>query len=128
MLTAMKLANGYAPRNGPQGMTVPLQFTAANNGVIAFDLFKEQAANDIEFIQSVWVENQDNPNPIEIQFLGTNQVVKVPANTQGMYPALTPSPVKIVCTTTAPDGGDTIDMKIILLNMPMPYYGSFSAL
>lgn len=124
MLTAMKVANGFAPRNGPLAMPVPLIFTVANGGIIPFDLYKEQSQDDIEFVQSVWVENHANPNPFEIQVLGTNQILKVPANTQGIYPLLAPSPVSLICrTSTYP-----LSMKIILLNMPQPYYGSFSAL
>ena len=123
-LTAMKIANGYAPRNGPLGITKRLEFTASV-GEIAFDLYKEESSNDIEFIQSVWVENQNNPNPLEIEFLGTNQILKVPANTQGIYPAIAPNPVVVTCRTTA---GNNLNCKVILLNMPMPYYSSFSAI
>lgn len=125
MLTAMKVAAGYAPRNGPLAMTVPLIFTPTITE-LAFDLYKEQAANDIEFVQAVFVENQDNANPIEIEFLGTNQILKVPANTQGVYPVFAPNPVSVRCRTTAP--ADTLIMKLILLNMPQPYYSSFSVL
>ncbi len=124
MLTAFKVANGLAPRNGPLAMMVPLIFSAANGGIITFDLYKEQSQDEIEFIQSIWVENHANPNPIEIQVLGTNQILKVPANTQGIYPLIAPSPVSLICrTATYP-----LTMKLLLMNMPQPYYGSFSAL
>lgn len=123
MLTSVKINSGYAPRQGPQGLR--WEFYVSPIAPVIKDFYQEMSEMQIEFIQSVWVENHNNPNPLYLTFQGLGQVLKVPANTQGLYPVLAAAPFNVMATVLT---GESVGVACIFMNMPMPFYSSFSAL
>lgn len=122
-LPGIKINSGYAPRSGPIGMR--WEFTISPTASVLKDFYQEMSELDIEFIQTVWVENHANPNPLFLAFQGLGQILKVPANTQGIFPVLAPAPFSVLASVTT---GVEVPVACVFLNMPMPFYSSFSAL
>lgn len=114
--TAFPTYNGYAPKEGTKALPVVFDFSVF--GEITFDLLNENTQGIIQFVQSVWVDNTDNPNPLELIFGITQQRIVVPANAHGMWPVIT-------CDQTHITMKSTVDPlargQVILMNVPMPY-------
>lgn len=104
-----------APRKGPQGIPVSLDFTG---GVISVDVdfALEQANGVIDFIQSMYVDNKDNAQNITFTFRGSGYIVRVRAGQQGIWTVIVPDgPVAFTAGTT---GG--VVVKTIFMNVSMP--------
>lgn len=114
--TAFPTFNGYAPKEGVKAL--PIFFDFRTVAVLEFDLLLENTQGSIQMVQSVWVDNADNPNSIEILFGVTNQRVVVPANVQAMCPVITVDQTRVKITGTI--NPDAVG-QIILMNVPMPY-------
>lgn len=114
--TAFPTFNGYAPKEGVKALPIFFDFRSVN--FLEFDLLLENTQGSIQMVQSVWVDNADNPNPVEILFGVTNQRVVVPANVQAMCPVITVDQTKVKITGTI---NPAAVGQIILMNVPMPY-------
>lgn len=112
---AFQCFNGYAPANGPKSIALLTDFTT--DTFIDFDLTLELAMQDIEFIQSMFVDNVGNAQALTFAFQISQQRIVVPAQKQGTFPIIAPSPLKFRVSTT---NGVGIAPSIILLNVPMP--------
>lgn len=116
---------GYAPaeRTGARAMPINIDFDA-NNVTYTADLFKENTDGAMPFVQSVWVDNADNPDPLFILTRGINQRIIVPAFSQACRPVFAQDQVKLVLTT-GPNLIGVLTSKrvqIILLNVPVPIF------
>ena len=108
--------NGYAPTEGGP-VAIPMSLDFSVNGEIDFDIIDETARGVLAFVQSIWVDNSVNPNPLIFKFAQTNQKLVIPAFAQGLWPVICPAGLRAVVTTTP---GAGIIPQIILLNVPMP--------
>lgn len=103
-------------KGGPKALHVPMVFPAGVT-TLDFHLFQRAAQRDIEFIQSMYVDNSLNANTLIFKFNGLNQVVTVPATAQGVFPIIVPmSNPKFSVTTTGP-----LTIDAYFLNIPLPY-------
>ncbi len=113
VLRAFPVFNGYAPAQGPKAINIPLDFT--NTARIEFDTVQEEQNGEIQYIQTVYVDNASNPNALTLQFDQTMQRIVVPAYAQGPWPVICGSNFRCVATTT-----EGVVCSAILLNVPMP--------
>ena len=114
--TSFPVFNGYAPKEGPKALPVPFDFSSV--GTMSFDLLLENTEGILQFVQSVYVDNSDNPGPLTITFAQTRQRLIVPANSQGNYPVICPDQTQV--TMSSPVNASAVG-RIILMNVPMPY-------
>lgn len=119
-LTAFPVFNGMAPTQGPRALPINFDFTTSAQPQV-HNLLTENANGIIQYVQSVWVENDDNPNTLYITFQGTGQIIAVPSKTHGTWPVF--STDQVVVTLESQQHVDAHG-KIILLNVPMPDFQS----
>lgn len=105
---------GLAPTDGPKVVPTTLDFSvlAAYN----IDMFMEESTAQIGFVQSVYIDNADNPNSLTIVCAVTNQRIRVRANTQGWYPILATD--KFACRVSSTLGAYSVSLHFS--NVPMP--------
>jgi len=105
---------GYAPASGPKfvGLSAVLTSGALTQ---SFDLVAEQADDVIEYIQSIYIDNSANAQPVAFTFGTSNQKVQIPANSQGYLPVLCPNPPHFTVSATAAG-----TVNFLLLNNPVP--------
>lgn len=108
------IANVIIPRGGPKTVPVILDFTGTD-GTVEVDGSQLVQQNKIEYIQCLYVDNHDNPNPLIINTDLTQQRIVVPANSQGYYSILQPNPPKFIFETTI--GAFTVPVQF--LNVPV---------
>ena len=115
MTQGFPVSNGYAPQGGPRAL--PLSFDFTNVASYSLDLVQEVERNEINMVQSIFVDNGNNANTLVIIFDQTLQPIRVPAGAQGIWPVITPkdAPRFVISTTQA-----AVVVNIILLNVPMP--------
>lgn len=113
---AFPVFNGYAPKQGPKALPVTLDFS--EKAEQAFDLVLENTEGVIDYIQSIYVDNSDNPNTVEFIFGVTNQRLVVPAGAQGNWPVIAPSQTRIFTRSTV---DPKARVNVLLMNVPMPY-------
>lgn len=113
--TAFPTFNGFAPKQGPRALPIAFDFTVEST--MEFDLLIENTTGQIEYVQSVFVDNGNNPNPLVIYFPATQQRLIIPATAQGMWPVITIDQVRGVISTVV---DPLATGNIILLNVPMP--------
>lgn len=83
---------GYVPQQGSRALSVLLAFNTLATQSINDDLTNEQAQGQIEFVQSVYIDNADNAQKFTLQILeGNVQRIVAKANTQGYYPLIAPN-------------------------------------
>lgn len=97
---------------GPVGIPVNLDFTGGDisNG----DFALEQSSNVITFVQALWIDNSLNTKLLSISFSGTNQILKVKANTQGYYPIM---PFQGTFRWNATSVGAAVIVPVIFVNV-----------
>lgn len=115
MKTAFPVFNGYAPKDAPKALPIPFDFSTVDS--FEFDLLNENTQGIIGFVQSVYVDNYDNPNPLEIYVFGTQQRVVIPAGATGIWPIFSIDQVKMRVSSA---NDPAAIGSIILLNVPMP--------
>jgi hypothetical protein len=108
-------SNGLAPQQGPKALPVALNFTV--NSRIEFDFVLAEESNTISFVQSVFVDNSDNPNPLTINVAQTGQRIVIPGYAQGFWPVIACEKPQFVVTTMP---GVTAIGTLIFMNVPMP--------
>jgi len=121
LLTSYAISNGLAPLDqqgaiNPQAM--PVSYDFKNNAVIEKDYWRDQAAGIIGAVQTVYVDNALNPNPIVFVFQGTNFRLRVPALSSGFFPVVAPTHLRVVVSTPADPALEFL--QVIYLNVPMP--------
>lgn len=114
-----RIMNGLAPQLGPIGMQISADFSAITQ--YDFDLVKEMDNNDIDIVQSVFVDNSNGNHPVYFQ---TDGGISVPVycNTgcQGIFPVFSSGSLKgKLGAKQALAGGFT---TFVFLNVPMPFY------
>ncbi len=108
------VSNVIVPRNGPKAAPVTLDFS--NTGEIAIDTELLISQGKMEYIQTLYIDNADNLNPLTLICSVTGQRIRVPARYQGYYPILAPNPPLITVTTNQTA---LLKVGIFLLNVPV---------
>lgn len=105
------------PDAGSQAIAVPLDFTLSPNIIV--DITAEFLDGVIDFVQSVYIDNADNPAPVDLIFTGApkNQRIRAQAFSQGWYPVSWPKGAGRL--TAASSQGQVI--QAIFANYAMPY-------
>lgn len=115
---AYTIYNGLAPKQGPLAVPVDLDFETGTDEHL-IDLFQETTLGTLDYVQSVWVDNNDNEFPLQIDVNISNQRLIVPAQFQGVFPILCSPGSALVVSTTPPTEG-VLRVRMLLLNVPMP--------
>lgn len=105
---------GYYPGEGSRCVTT--QYSWLAQLAYAEDLSQLVALGVETTIQSVYVDNADNPQTVTITVPGTGQVVKIPGGSQGVYPLFLPDAASVNIITSALINATT---RIYWLNMPI---------
>ena len=101
------------PPEGPKSMAFSLDFSS-NTGYL-LDLSNQQQRGEFSSCQTLYVDNSgDGSGIITITMQGTSQVVSVRPGTQGYYPVLCGSTIKITFSST---GNNTA--RVYALNVPV---------
>lgn len=117
-LSAMRTFLGLAPRELPKFLAVDVAFTASITEV-SFDIGEVAQDNVFTVVQSVWIDNALNANPLVLTVSGgSNQKVRCPSFSQGVFPVIASGPQKFIASS----GAVAITIPIILLNVPQPYF------
>lgn len=112
-VNAITTMNAAIPPEGPK--VVPIALAFSTNAVIIVDFTLANAQAKISAVQMIYLNNKDNPNTVELSCEGTNQIVTVPAHSQGTYPIISTNRPKFTCTS---DGG--VDIVVHFCNVPLP--------
>lgn len=113
--TAFPVFNGFAPKQGPRGL--PIDFDFSSVASVDVNMLLENTEGEIQYIQSIWADNSDNPGALTIRFGATNQRLIIPANAQGLWPVITIDQLR--ATISSPVNVNARG-QIIFLNVPMP--------
>lgn len=113
--------NAFAPSKGPMYYQDELAMQGANTP-LAKNYTLEEMKTQIDSVQNIWVDNGLNPEILFLTFQVTQQILRIPRFSQGVYPVFAILPLAFVAQTAQPN----ITIPIGLLNMPMPI-GSWAA-
>lgn len=105
--------NGSTPCEGTKAYPFNLDFTA--NSAYLVDLTQQYQQKQFTTLQTVWIDNKDNDNDLEIICGTTSQRIIAPGGTQGFYAMLQPSPPKFTVQTSG-----SLIVNIALLNFYIP--------
>jgi hypothetical protein len=112
-LQARKITLGYAPKEGAFALPVTLLFNTNAVQQISMDFFKEQSQGQIEFIQSVFIDNSQNPQGLALRFPTLQQQITVRTQMQGYFPLFAPNGAfSLTAVTTG-----NVDIPIIFCNV-----------
>jgi hypothetical protein len=91
--------NSKVPKEGPQSVAINYDFSAGVQSYTTdMQLIKQQGK--ISMVQSVYIDNASNTQPVVLTVAGIGQQISVPANFQGIFPVLvTGQPVFNVSST-----------------------------
>lgn len=113
--------NGLAPEQGPKALKVDVDFSSIPSQVI--NLLTENQNGQLQFVQTICVDNLNNTSPVVITVGVTGQRITVPAGGGVIQPMFSPDQTNITVTSVAGAGNAT---QIIFLNVPLPAW-SYSA-
>lgn len=111
--TAQSVWTGCIPQSGPKALPIDYDFSVATS--YTQNLFSAQGQGWIEFVQSLYIDNSANGQPITIDIAQTRQHLSVPAGFCAYLPVLAPNPPNMTFTTT---GG--VAIRVHFLNFFMP--------
>ena len=115
---AFPLSFNSQPEEGVKGLPYNLDFTAVT--AFNFDIAIEQQSNMIATVQSVWIDNHANLQPMTIAFGSSlGHVLQIRAGRQGVYPVFSTSGIlRIGAFSTG-----AVIVPIILFNVQLtPWY------
>jgi hypothetical protein len=122
MLSSFQSDNMALPLRGTQVLPVTLDFTAAGTIYEDFSWAKQNAI--IDFVQSVYIDNADNPTTLDLIISGGSipQRIRAQPFTQGYYAVTIPigDAFRMKCITS---GGQTINVMFYSCAMPYVTWG-----
>lgn len=110
---------GYYPQEGSRVVSTQYNWTAQSG--FAEDLSQLQGKGIETTLQSVYVDNGSNTQPVTITVAGSGQVVTVPASSQGVFPLFISGMGSFIIVTTAAGVPTPIaaTTRCYFLNMPI---------
>lgn len=112
-LGIVNILNGETPCLGPKCIPYTANFALGNR--YDFDLTQFIQNNQLENIQTIYVDNSANGNILTITMVGTNQTVVVPKNSCGYYTILMPKLASFSAVTSG-----TVLVYFAMLNFYIP--------
>ena len=113
-----RTASQSFPKSGNRELPISLIFS--NVSVIQDDLSAEMQQSEIESIQSDYIDNSQNPNPLVLKFGDAiGQEIVADEFTQGIYPVITSGTVKYTATTVQ---NAALVVPIIFSNTAKPFF------
>lgn len=97
-LSAMKASLGAAPAEGPMVVPVPIDFTAQTSYILDITYIQQQAR--ISMLQTLYIDNSANTQPLYLILSTTNQTVKIPANSEAYMPLVFSNKLAVTLATT----------------------------
>lgn len=110
---------GCKPFEGSRSYGVDIDFSVSTDWVISF--LGLQYKGQISHVLSLYIDNLDNPNPVNLYIPATQQNIDVPKNTQAYVPLLATNPPLIQVLGTSPEG---IRIEFLNFYMPPAMYGA----
>lgn len=104
--------NNVFPCEGPK--CIPIKFIFLGAETQEIDLVQQVQSNKISLIQSLYVDNSTNAASIDIVSDVTDQLITVPANSQGYVQLLGANPPRFSVTATG-----AANVTIHALNFPV---------
>ncbi len=124
ILSAYQVTNGLAPVELPKGMPVDFAMTTVAGGLFNLDITLEELAERISYVQTMFVDNAENPNKL---FIATGAplafILKVPAFSQAILPVYSGFPLRMqVSSRNAASAVISEDRTVpaIIFNIPQP--------
>lgn len=112
-LSALQLQRTLGmPDGGPRIVPISLDFTASPSYFL--DYSNQMALGFLDMVQTVWCDNFVNTAVLKITCPGSQQVLQIPAGTQGYFPILCPNPVRLQFDSTG-----AFVVQVTLLNFPV---------
>jgi hypothetical protein len=122
--TVANIGFGYYPGEGSRCVVAQYNWTA--NLFYNEDLSQLVARGVETTIQSVFCDNSTNPEPVTMSINGTNQVIVIPANSQGIFPLFfSGQPGFSISVPSEVFGAVT---RLYLLNVPANSSGTWATL
>jgi hypothetical protein len=111
--------NALVPKEGPKVVPVLLNYSQFGFGSNSFNVdFRDLIeGGQIYCIQSVFIDNWNNATEVDVTVQGTGQVVRCPANSQGVFPVFAQKVARFTVSSTA-----TADVPTFWLNVPVAPY------
>lgn len=101
MLSSTPTKNNLPPHKdvGPRWLQFPaLNFASVSS--FTFDLNKELSQAQLDNIQTVYIDNSLNARAVSLLITGSNQILSVPAGSQGIFPLATTDKQNISVVTS----------------------------
>lgn len=114
MLGAFQVFNGRAPAGVPK--CIPLRFDISAVANYYIDLSVDEAFQNIEFVQSAFIDNAENPVALTLTFEISGHRIIAPPLSQGYYTLFAPEQTKFTVSTTI---HATAQPRVLLLNVPI---------
>lgn len=120
---SFSIANVVIPKSGPKTVPCRLDFTGVTEHLV--DLSQLVETYRIEYIQTLYVDNKDNNNELDILTDLTGQRITIPANSQGYFALLQPNPPKITFQTVA--GAFSVNLQFMNVPVQPAVWGGVAA-
>lgn len=106
--------NAMIPPEGPRSVSMALDFAASDQYDVDFTL--AYAQKTISVVQTVWVDNSSNPQPVLFSVAGTGQKFTAPPYAQGSFPVIAAIRPKIAVSSV----NSAATVTLLWLNVPLP--------
>lgn len=106
-------ANVAIPDEGPKVIRADLDFSALDN--IDIEGLLATTTGFMSYVQGVFIDNQTNPNPVELKCSVTGQIITCPATSQGYFPLLITNPPRFNASTTP-----AADLRVLMFFYNVP--------
>lgn len=103
----------------PLAMYYPVNFAAASE--VLLDFLDAELMAQIDLVQTIFIDNADNPNAFILTIGISNQRLICPPNSQGYFPILVPRHATFVAESTV--GAVTVYLQFINVPMAMNCWG-----
>jgi hypothetical protein len=101
----------------PIFMPYSFDFTKDAAQIVTKDFVQEMQALKIPFVQSIYIDNSGDANPMTLAFNDGTFSITVKGRTQGFYPlCVAEGPLRVTATST----GAAIAKTVIFLSMMVP--------
>lgn len=117
------IKNGLAPSDQPLTMPVVLGFSVSITE-IDVDLATAQEKNNIDLIQTLYIDNSNSGSNLSVQSSISGQVMNVPAGMQAYLPVIVPNAPKFVFKSA---GGANVNVQFLNVCLPALVWGSTSS-
>ncbi len=108
------LMNQTAPKEGPNAVPVPLDFSTEASHTL--DYSSQQQNGSFSMLQAVFIDNAFGGAALTILVESTGQRIVCPALSQGFFTVLSANPVKLTFSVPAVHGSA---VKVFMLNFPV---------